>query len=126
MFWLLSLFLPTLEAGGKVIIGIEVALQFMNPFAWLFGPLLLMLASLTNVLFLVQVGHLRRKRLKSSGVSPAPVAISLFINLLAILSLLASSDSKAFAPNLISQPGAWVWLVAYFLLLVGTARGERI
>lgn len=123
--WLISLCLPTLQTTSRTILGYEVALQFINPFVWLFAPAVLVLASLTNILFLQQVGRISRAgRASSTQPSPAPIAIALLINLIACGSVFGTPAYRAFLPNVFTSPGVWVWLASFVLLLVGILREE--
>lgn len=123
--WLVSLCLPTIQSKSRAVFGFEVAFQFMNPLVWFFAPVVLLLASLTNILFLQQVGRLSRAgRAGSKEPSPAPIAISLLINLIACGSLLGTPAYRAFLPKLFTYPGVWFWLASFVLLLVGILREE--
>lgn len=123
--WLTSLCLPTLQTTSRTILGYEVALQFINPWVWLFAPVVLVLASLTNILFLQQVGRISRSgRTDSKGPSPAPIAIALLINLIACGAVFGTPAYRAFLPNIFMSPGVWVWLASFILLLVGILREE--
>lgn len=123
--WLLSLFLPTLQAESRSVIGVEVALQFISPFVWLFAPTLFVLSSFTNVIFLVQVGRLARAgRPNTKAPTPAPIAVALLINLIACFSIVGTPSYRTLLPNLFASPGVWFWLASFLLLLVGIMRGE--
>lgn len=123
--WLLSLFLPTLQAESRTVIGVEVALQFISPWAWLLAPTIFVLSSFTNVVFLLQVGRLARAgRPHSKAPTPAPIAVALLINLIACFSIVGTPSYRALVPDLFTLPGVWFWLASFVLLLVGIMRGE--
>jgi hypothetical protein len=123
--WLLSLCLPTFHAESKTVIGVEVALQFISPWAWLLAPTILVISSFTNVIFLLQVGRLARAgRPRTKAPTPAPIAVALLINLIACFSIVGTPSYRALLPGLFTSPGVWFWLASFVLLLVGIMRGE--
>jgi hypothetical protein len=125
ILWLASLCLPTLRTESKTTYGFEVALQFVNPMVWLFAPLIFVLASLTNLLFIQQVARLSRAgQSGSKEPSPTPIAVALLINIIACGSLVGTPTYQVFFPNLLTSPGVWLWLCSFVLLLIGIMREE--
>ena len=123
--WLASLVLPTLKANSRTVLGFEVALQFISPLVWVFAPTILVVSSLTNVVFLHQASRLARSATAGTDPpSPGPTAIALLINLIVLFALFGTPSYRAMTPGIFLLPGVWFWQASFLLLLMGIMRGE--
>jgi len=118
--WLLSLALPAFPAGDRGVLGIEVALHVINPFAYLFAPLLA-LSGWANVIYLVQV--VRVARFGVPGAKAPSSAWVVAALLMAVFGFSLSGTSRV-VPDLGGAPSVYFWLAALVLLLVSVGFNE--
>ena len=128
VLWLVSLALPTLPGrDGDTLIGLELlgkgAIASLIPFSLFFPGHLLSFAS--NFLIIREIFFLLVRPLAERAPSQSVLGLAFLLNTCMGLATLGKSDSPAPLAGVLQLPGFYVWLAAFFVLMIARIKGPR-